>query len=58
MKNTLLQLISQDILENKTFQTIAMFIMVDIFEMDFTKGIIMIVKVDEMCNILKYATGV
>ena len=58
VKNTLLQLVLQDILENKSFQRIAMFIMVDFFKMDFPKGIVMLVKVDEMCNILKYATGV
>ena len=27
--------------------------MVDSYEMDFMKGIVILVKVDEMCNILK-----
>ena len=31
----------------------AKFIMVDSYEMDFMKGIVILVKVDEMCNILK-----
>ena len=39
MKNTLLQWILHNTLENQTFQRIAKFIMVDFYEMDFMKGI-------------------
>ena len=53
--NTLLQWISQKILEYKMFQRIAKFIMVDSYEMDFMKGIVILVKVDETHNILKSA---
>ena len=55
MINTLLQWISQKILEYKMFQRIAKFIMVDSYEMDFMKGIVILVKVDETHNILKSA---
>ena len=44
-KKTLLQWILQNILESQAFQRAAKFI-----EM---KGIVVLVKVDEMCNILK-----
>ena len=44
------------ILENQTFQRIAKFIMADFFEMDFMKGIFILVKVDEMYNILDSAS--
>ena len=30
--------------------------MADFYEMDFTKGIVILVKADEMCNILKSAS--
>ena len=53
MENTLLQSILQNVLENQTFQGIAQFIMVDFCEMDFMKDIVILVKVDEMNNILK-----
>ena len=49
LKNTLLQWILQNILENQTFQRIAKFIMVDSYEMDFKKGIVIFVKVDDIC---------
>ena len=39
VKNTLLQWILQNILENQTFQRIAKFIMADFYEMDFMNGI-------------------
>ena len=52
MKNTLLQWI----LENQTFQKIVKFIMVDFYEMDFMKATVILVKVDETCNILKSAS--
>ena len=39
VKNTLLQWILQNILENQTFQGIAKFIIVDFYEMDFMIGI-------------------
>ena len=43
-ENTLLQWILQNILENKTFQRIAKFVM------DFMKDIVVLVKIDEMYN--------
>ena len=53
MKNTLLQWILQNILENQMFQTTAKFIMTDFYKIDFMKGIFRLVKVDEIYNILK-----
>ena len=53
MKSAFFQWILQNILENQTFQWIAKFIMVDSYEMDFMKGIAVLVKVDKMYNILK-----
>ena len=55
MDNPLLQWILQNILENQTFQIIAKFIMAHFYERDFMKGIVILVKVDEMYNILKSA---
>ena len=55
-ENTLLQCILQNILENQMFQRIAKFIMADFYEMYFMKGIVMLVKVDEMYNVLKSAS--
>ena len=43
-ENTLLQWILQNILQNKTFQRIAKFVM------DFMKDIVVLVKIDEMYN--------
>ena len=56
VKNTLLQWILQSILENQTFQRIAKFIVVDSYEMNFMNGIAILVKVDEMYNILHSAS--
>ena len=53
VENTLLQWILQNILEDQMFQRMAKFIMVDNYKMDFMKGIVILVKVDKMCNILK-----
>ena len=53
VENTLLQWILETILENQTFQRKAKFIMRDFYEMNFMKGIVILVKVDEMYNILK-----
>ena len=53
VKNTLHQWILQNILENQEFQRIAKFIMVDFYQMDFMKGIVILVKVDDMYNILR-----
>ena len=39
VENTLLQWIVQNVLEHQTFQTIAKFILVDFYEMDFMTGI-------------------
>ena len=39
--------------ENHTFERTAKFIMTNFYEMDFMKIIVILVKVDEMCNILK-----
>ena len=55
VKNTLLLWIFQNILENQTFQRVANFITVDFYEMDFMKGIVVLVKVDDAYNILKSA---
>ena len=46
----------QYILQYKTFQRIVKFIMVDFYEMDYMKGVVTLVKVDEMYNILKSAS--
>ena len=46
----------QNILENYTFQRIAKFVMLDSYEMDFVKVIVILVKVDEMHGILKSAS--
>ena len=56
MENTLLGWILQNILENYTFQRIAKFVMLDSYEMDFVKVIVILVKVDEMRSILKSAS--
>ena len=56
MKSTWLQQILQNILENETFQRIAKFIMLHCCEMDFMKGIFTFAKVDEMYNILMFAS--
>ena len=53
VKNALLQWILQYILENQTFQRISKFIMADFYVMDFVKDIVILVKIDEMYNILK-----
>ena len=54
VKNTLLQWFSKNILESQTFQRIAKFSMVDSYEMDFMKNIVILVKTDEMYNILRW----
>ena len=56
MKNTLLQWILQNILENQTFQRIAKIIIADFYAVNFMKGIVISVKVDEMFNVLKSAS--
>ena len=53
MENTSLQCILQNILENQTFQRTEKFIMTDFYEMNLMKGIAILVKVDDMYNILK-----
>ena len=53
MENTSLQCILQNILENQTFQRTEKFIMTDFYEMNFMKGIAILVKVDDMYDILK-----
>ena len=40
-------------LRKSTFQRTAKFIMADFYEMDFMKGIVILVKADEMYKILK-----
>ena len=52
VRNALLQWILLNFLENQMFWRIAKFIMVDFFEMDFMKDIVILVKVNEMYNIL------
>ena len=54
-ENTLLQWILQNILQNQILQRPTNFIMADFYEMDFIKDIVILVKVDEMYNILKSA---
>ena len=56
LKNTLLQWILQNILENQTFQRIAKFTMADFYETVFMKSIVILVKLGEMYNILKSAS--
>ena len=56
VKNTMLQWILQNILEDQTFQRIAKFMMTDSYEMDFMIGIAILVKVGEIHNILKSAS--
>ena len=56
MKNTLIQWILQNIIEKQRFQRIAKFIIVDSDEMDFMKSNFVLVKLDEMYNILKSAS--
>ena len=51
MENTLLQWILQNILENQTFHRIAKFIMADLYKMDFMKGTVILIKLDEMLNV-------
>ena len=53
MKNKLLRWILKIISENQTFQRTVKSTKVDFYEMGFMKGIFILVKVDEMCNILK-----
>ena len=48
VENTLLQWTLQNILENQTCQRMEKFIMADFNGMDFMKGIVILVKVDEM----------
>ena len=55
VKNTLIQWILLNIVENETYQRLAKFITVDSYEMGFMKDVIL-VKVDEMYNILKSAS--
>ena len=53
MKNTLLHWILQNILESQTFQSKAQFSMANFYEIDFMKGIVILLKVDDMYNLLK-----
>ena len=52
VKSTLLDGSLQNISENQTFQRIAKFIMAHAYEMDFMKGVGILVKVGQMYNIL------
>ena len=56
VKNTLLQWILQNILENQVFQRIANFILIDFYEMNLMKGNVILVDVDQMYNIFKSAS--
>ena len=51
VKNTLLQWILKNILENLMFQRTVRFIMVDSCKMNFMKGVVIVVNVDEKDNI-------
>ena len=50
VKNTLLQWILKNILENLMFERTEKFIIVNSCEMDFMKTIVILVKVDEKYN--------
>ena len=52
VKDILLKRNLQNISENQTFQKTPKFIISDFYEMGFMKGIVILVKVDEMCKIL------
>ena len=56
VKNTLLQWILQNILENQVFQRIANFIMINFYEMNLMKGNVILVDVDQSYNIFKSAS--
>ena len=56
MEDTFFQWILENISENLTIQRMAKFIMAEFYEMGFMKGIFVLVKVDEMYNILKSAS--
>ena len=56
VKNTLLQWILQNILENQVFQRIANFIRINFYEMNLMKGNVILVDVDQMYNIFKSAS--
>ena len=53
MKNTLLKWILQNISENQAFQRTAKFVMAAFYEIDFMKGIVILLQVDETYKILK-----
>ena len=53
MKNTLLKWILQNISENQKIQRTSKVIMAGFYEMDSVKGIVRLVKVDEIYKILK-----
>ena len=44
------------ILENHAFQRIENFIMLDSYVKDFMKGIVILVKVDQTCTTVRYAS--
>ena len=54
-ENTLHQWILQNILKNQIFQRKVY--MVNFYEMDFMKEILILVKADETCNIFKSAAS-
>ena len=56
VEDTFFQWILENISENLTIQRMAKFIMAEFYEMGFMKGIFVLVKVDEMYNILKSAS--
>ena len=53
IKNTLLKWILQNVSENQKVQRTEKFIMAGFYVMDFMKGIARLVKVDDMCKVLK-----
>ena len=46
----------QSILENQIFQKMAKFIMADSYEMDFVNGVVILVKINDVYNILNSAS--
>ena len=53
VKNILLKWILENILENQTFQRTGKLTIADFYDMDFMKGTVILVKVDDMYKILK-----
>ena len=53
VKNTLLKWILHNISENQMFQRTPKFVMADFYEMDFMKGIAILINVDDLQKIFE-----